>query len=144
MAGPVTIKLHPNSSCQNDLVCRRAYETLIDRYFFFSGRRRHTSCYRDWSSDVCSSDLLADLGDRPALEAGGAPPRWLERVRERIHDEFARALTLAALAETGGVHRVHLARAFRWHYRCTVGEYIRQRRGEFVCHRLTGPDDRLD
>src|SRR3989454_9043042 len=41
------------------------------------------------------------------------------------------------------VHRVHLARAFRWHYGCTVGEYIRQRRVEFVCHRLTGPDDRL-
>src|SRR6266542_2379811 len=27
--------------------------------FFFSSRRRHTRCYRDWSSDVCSSDLLA-------------------------------------------------------------------------------------
>src|SRR6266542_2163584 len=26
--------------------------------FFFSCRRRHTSCYRDWSSDVCSSDLV--------------------------------------------------------------------------------------
>src|SRR5207245_6316479 len=25
--------------------------------FFFSSRRRHTRCYRDWSSDVCSSDL---------------------------------------------------------------------------------------
>src|SRR5436305_9163112 len=24
--------------------------------FFFSGRRRHTRCGRDWSSDVCSSD----------------------------------------------------------------------------------------
>src|SRR6266852_9842102 len=24
---------------------------------FFSIRRRHTRCYRDWSSDVCSSDL---------------------------------------------------------------------------------------
>src|SRR5207245_6571860 len=24
---------------------------------FFSSRRRHTRCYRDWSSDVCSSDL---------------------------------------------------------------------------------------
>src|SRR5207245_6880845 len=23
----------------------------------FSSRRRHTRCYRDWSSDVCSSDL---------------------------------------------------------------------------------------
>src|SRR5207245_8144961 len=27
--------------------------------FFFSSRRRHTRCYRDWSSDVCSSDLNA-------------------------------------------------------------------------------------
>src|SRR6266436_7505890 len=26
--------------------------------FFFSSRRRHTSCSRDWSSDVCSSDLV--------------------------------------------------------------------------------------
>src|SRR5208282_63879 len=26
-------------------------------FFFFSSRRRHTRCYRDWSSDVCSSDL---------------------------------------------------------------------------------------
>src|SRR5207245_5660151 len=25
---------------------------------FFSSRRRHTRCYRDWSSDVCSSDLV--------------------------------------------------------------------------------------
>src|SRR5207245_6560974 len=27
-------------------------------FFFFSSRRRHTRCYRDWSSDVCSSDLF--------------------------------------------------------------------------------------
>src|SRR2546422_9134190 len=27
------------------------------QYFFFSSRRRHTRCSRDWSSDVCSSDL---------------------------------------------------------------------------------------
>src|SRR6266498_1206392 len=30
-------------------------ESLV---FFFSSRRRHTRCGRDWSSDVCSSDLL--------------------------------------------------------------------------------------
>src|SRR6476659_3849922 len=28
-------------------------------FFFFSSRRRHTRCLSDWSSDVCSSDLLA-------------------------------------------------------------------------------------
>src|SRR5207248_6560001 len=27
-------------------------------FFFFSSRRRHTRSYGDWSSDVCSSDLL--------------------------------------------------------------------------------------
>src|SRR5699024_11277786 len=30
---------------------------LIYFYFFFSSRRRHTRSKRDWSSDVCSSDL---------------------------------------------------------------------------------------
>src|SRR2546422_5321590 len=29
--------------------------------FFFSSRRRHTRCSRDWSSDVCSSDLIKAL-----------------------------------------------------------------------------------
>src|SRR5207245_6898005 len=31
-------------------------------FFFFSSRRRHTRCYRDWSSDVCSSDLRHTSG----------------------------------------------------------------------------------
>src|SRR5207245_5430050 len=52
---------------------------VLDRYilFFFSSRRRHTRCYRDWSSDVCSSDLLehvkrffaADLPNHNAVRA---------------------------------------------------------------------------
>src|SRR5687768_17770470 len=29
-------------------------------FFFFSSRRRHTRCSRDWSSDVCSSDLFRE------------------------------------------------------------------------------------
>src|ERR1039458_9010004 len=29
--------------------------------FFFSSRRRHTRCLSDWSSDVCSSDLIVEL-----------------------------------------------------------------------------------
>src|SRR5687768_9543701 len=29
-------------------------------FFFFSSRRRHTRCSRDWSSDVCSSDLATN------------------------------------------------------------------------------------
>src|SRR2546429_5810143 len=33
---------------------REAYLLIV----FFSSRRRHTRCSRDWSSDVCSSDLV--------------------------------------------------------------------------------------
>src|SRR2546429_9640269 len=38
---------------------------FTDRWssFFFSSRRRHTRCSRDWSSDVCSSDLVAAMRD---------------------------------------------------------------------------------
>src|SRR5207253_6774432 len=36
-------------------------------FFFFSSRRRHTRWPRDWSSDVCSSDLVAPAG------SGGDP-----------------------------------------------------------------------
>src|SRR5256884_3565418 len=32
-------------------------------FFFFSSRRRHTRCSRDWSSDVCSSDLAPIWAD---------------------------------------------------------------------------------
>src|SRR5947209_18118001 len=31
---------------------------MLDVFFFFSSRRRHTRYWRDWSSDVCSSDLI--------------------------------------------------------------------------------------
>src|SRR5438067_5110286 len=42
----------------------------INDFFFFSSRRRHTRSKRDWSSDVCSSDLSAmDLGSGPLLKA---------------------------------------------------------------------------
>src|SRR2546422_10751982 len=39
--------------------------------FFFSSRRRHTRCSRDWSSDVCSSDLRKKLSPIVELESAG-------------------------------------------------------------------------
>src|SRR5215510_2466838 len=40
-------------------------------FFFFSSRRRHTRWPRDWSSDVCSSDLTAPgFGGEPAPPPG--------------------------------------------------------------------------
>src|SRR5699024_12034365 len=39
-------------------------------FFFFSSRRRHTSSKRDWSSDVCSSDLAFTAVETPGLVYG--------------------------------------------------------------------------
>src|SRR3712207_7081917 len=48
-------------------------------YLFFSSRRQHTRYWRDWSSDVCSSDLLGRrvrLGN-PCLPPTIKPPAAL-------------------------------------------------------------------
>src|SRR2546430_16932724 len=44
--------------------------------FFFSSRRRHTRFDCDWSSDVCSSDLLVQLGGAARAIADGRPPAF--------------------------------------------------------------------
>src|SRR3712207_9467400 len=43
---------------------------LVYLFFFFSSRRRHTRYWRDWSSDVCSSDLDSL---REAIDQNGLP-----------------------------------------------------------------------
>src|SRR5438067_7222707 len=47
---------------------------------FFSSRRRHTISKRDWSSDVCSSDLAVVA--KPALEGERLQGRTLARLRQ--------------------------------------------------------------
>src|SRR2546422_2375056 len=42
---------------------------LFFLFFFFSSRRRHTRCSRDWSSDVCSSDLFGLKGVAVSIQA---------------------------------------------------------------------------
>src|SRR5439155_13221289 len=42
-------------------------------FFFFSSRRRHTRWPRDWSSDVCSSDLDEASGYLAVPSAGSGP-----------------------------------------------------------------------
>ena len=46
----------------------------VEAGFFFSSRRRHTRLVRDWSSDVCSSDLEAALG----IDEANYPLSWMD------------------------------------------------------------------
>src|SRR5436309_4775492 len=70
-------------------------------FFFFSSRRRHTRFSRDWSSDVCSSDLDNEYGfpvddddalfERLVLEINQAGLSWLTILKKRaaFRDAFA-------------------------------------------------------
>src|SRR2546430_8471922 len=48
-------------------------------FFFFSSRRRHTRFDCDWSSDVCSSDLLGHHDPRHRVSAAGDHGRVVDR-----------------------------------------------------------------
>lgn len=58
------------------------------------------------------------------------PPPWLRRTRDWLHDGFQRPLRLADAAEAAQISPVHLSRAFRRHFGCTMGAYLRALRIE--------------
>src|SRR2546429_6493899 len=56
---------------------------LLSFRFFFSSRRRHTRCSRDWSSDVCSSDLRGLLAAAPEGNVQGVVQGFAQWSRAR-------------------------------------------------------------
>ena len=88
-------------------------------------------------------EMLGEASRQSIKLSGRNPPRWLVRAREVLRDRFRENLSLAEIAGAVGVHETHLAREFRRHYRCTVGEYIRRLRIEFACRELSASDATL-
>jgi len=62
---------------------------------------------------------------------------WIKRARDLIQARFNDTLVVSEIAESVGVHPVHLTRVFRRRFGCTVGEYVRQLRVDFACRELS-------
>src|SRR5690625_6521755 len=60
-------------------------ESDYSYHFFFSSRRRHTRWPRDWSSDVCSSDLAAGDDHDLAQQHLDRPQRGIVDVEHGVH-----------------------------------------------------------
>src|SRR5438045_5662186 len=74
--------------------------------FFFSSRRRHTRCLSDWSSDVCSSDLLEAMQNAGKHAGEGATMIvTLREVEGALVFEVAD--TGAGFALESGAHKGH-------------------------------------
>src|SRR2546429_6013281 len=89
-------------------------------FFFFSSRRRHTRCSRDWSSDVCSSDL----DGTNAVGAGSWSAYWYNG--HIYSSEIARGLDVLDLLPSGFLSTNELEAAKRSEER-RVGKECRSR-----------------
>jgi AraC family transcriptional regulator len=168
--GPLTLALHPSGEAHADwwhgrggrvfhveiwasrLQQIREYSSVLDTPAEFRTGAPiwlASRLYREYlRNDAVSAlameglmlEILAECSCDRQISPGRKPPSWLQPVRELIHDRFVESLTHEAVAATAGVHPVHLARVFRKHYGCTVGDYVRRLRVDFVSEQLISTD----
>src|SRR5699024_11349644 len=104
----------------NNCVCHLFFCLYCIVSFFFSSRRRHTRSKRDWSSDVCSSDLVSGqvvhCGGRSGTDASDPVKRQAFVEQDDCHGAGERRSHSTALedecsiADSRRLHRLrHLA-----------------------------------
>ncbi|HEX6315357.1 MAG TPA: AraC family transcriptional regulator [Gemmatimonadaceae bacterium] len=99
----------------------------------------------DSFSDLATASLTFELivalarRGRRVREVGQPPPSWLRRTHALLAECHGAIPTIAALAREAAVHPAHLARAFRAHYGCSIGTFVRRRRVEMAARDLCVP-----
>lgn len=81
-------------------------------------------------------EILAAFSRRIENVTEAYLPGWLRDAKDLLHDRFSETMTLNEIAEQVCVHPVHLARAFRRRYGCSLGEYQRRLRVEHASRQL--------
>lgn len=129
--------------------------TALDRMLWFGTGEISALAARLYAELHAEDEAMPVIAEGLALEIVGriirsrAParddrvPRWLSRVRDRLHDEPGAGLGIRDLAAAAGVRADHLSRRFREVYGMTVGAYLRQIRLERAATELVGPGRRL-
>src|ERR1043165_535188 len=85
----------------------------------------HESRIKDSVAPVIVEGLMLELlgqASRCVTKTPARAPHWLTQARDLLHGRFNDSLNLGEIANSVGVHPTHLARAFKKHFRSTVGE----------------------
>jgi len=114
---------------------------------WLAARLRHELAMMEPTSPLVIEALALELAveaSRCQLKSSERQwPRWLSRARDFLHAHYQEPLSLRDVAREAEVHPVHLARTFRRHFHCTVGEYVRRLRIEFACQQISHADASL-
>jgi AraC family transcriptional regulator len=92
-----------------------------------------TSCL---AIEGLTMELMAEIFRERLRHAVRKNSTWLDNVMEILNDRYNQRIMLDELAALVSVHPVHLARAFRKRYLCSVGDHIRKLRIEAACREL--------
>jgi AraC-like DNA-binding protein len=79
--------------------------------------------------EALTLELLVGMS-RDTFCAEKKVPLWLQQAKDFLHTHFRENLSLDAVAAAVNIHPAHLTRAFRQHFHCTMGSYLRKRRIE--------------
>ena len=110
----------------------------LNHAFNFIAQLRRELLTNDTATSLAVEALTLELicnFIREPREATRAP-LWLRKLRGRLEAEYAQKLSLRELADDSAHHPAHVARMFRKHYHCTIGEFVRQRRISHACKRI--------
>lgn len=128
--------IEPFNALLADVLCERSPDLALD------ARRVASEIANPDDLSPLVVDSLATLvlarasRLRVPRERSAAPPAWLRRARDLVHDRFRSPPSLEAVAECAGVTPWHLAREFRRYFHASVGEYARSLRVNFALERL--------
>ncbi len=85
-------------------------------------------------------EMIAQLVRSRVGKSAQREEHWMNRVNEMIHDRYRETISLKEIAEYSKVHPVHLARTFRKHNGCSIGDYVRRLRVAAASSDIAGSD----
>ena len=88
-------------------------------------------------------ELLTAMLRASRQQPRSRPPSWLARVIDLLHASHWQRLGLRDVASEVDVHPTHLARIFRRHLGCSLGEYTRRLRVDLAARELRDTDRSL-
>jgi AraC family transcriptional regulator len=88
-------------------------------------------------------ELLAELARVATPKGEPRTPAWLIRAEEQIRERYRTSLSVGEIAREVGVNPATLARGYRRHFGCTVGERIRALRVRQAARELTETSEPL-
>src|SRR4051812_37626734 len=110
---------------------------MIDFLFFFSSRRRHTRLTCDWSSDVCSSDLI-DIAGEATIVKSADPGRCRGFYDGRLPGDIDDLVHALAVGEAENLavpigKRAVIDDRFRTHRLEPLGLFVRRGNRQDAC-----------